>query len=120
MWQRGEALTEEYFESMRLLDSFTANFKDDVEQGRSPALQQLYLPGNILYFVRERSIGKVRRCGCLTQTRHSYSVVWASQADFADVLVSSRMLVDHFPDTVLAVLQRTHQRFEAAHQPASV
>lgn len=74
---------------------------------------ELQLPGNILYIYRIKSNSvKPRRCqtlknticclfkSCKTNKHINYDSRWASSDEFKKILITNRMLMDHFPNNV--------------------
>ena len=73
---------------------------------------ELELPGNILYIYRIKSgnsqaksslCGQLRHklcCLCGTSKQINYDSRWASSDEFKKILITNRMLMDHFPNNV--------------------
>eukprot|EP01121_Diplochlamys_sp_Union-15-3_P021586 TRINITY_DN8809_c0_g1_i1.p1 TRINITY_DN8809_c0_g1~~TRINITY_DN8809_c0_g1_i1.p1 ORF type:complete len:594 (-),score=47.09 TRINITY_DN8809_c0_g1_i1:35-1816(-) len=66
------------------------------EEGRVASVH-LYPAGKILHII----CTKKQRCG-----RSHYKAVWAKHKDLKKVIVSTSMMLDHMPDTVLKILKR--------------
>jgi hypothetical protein len=73
---------------------------------------ELQLPGNILYIYRIKS-GNSRAksnlcsqlcsklcCLCSTSKKINYDSRWASSDEFKKIIITNRMLMDHFPNNV--------------------
>jgi len=81
---------------------------------------RMYLPGKILYLVKTYSeVDHARACCCVPYSKHTphYAPFWVSdRAEFQEVLVSVRMLLDHFPDCGARIIQEAHAFEREQHQ----
>ena len=78
----------------------------------------LYLPGNILYIYRIKAFNaNEEKCWskvvpsflpCCRNKNTDYDSRWASRDEFRKILVTRRMLIDHFPNTVTDALEYFH------------
>ncbi|XP_025097002.1 sn1-specific diacylglycerol lipase alpha-like isoform X4 [Pomacea canaliculata] len=63
----------------------------------------LYPPGKMIHVVRSHASEKKGGCN---SSEPIYQALWASNADFDEVLVSPTMINDHMPDNVLESLEK--------------
>ena len=70
---------------------------------------RLVLPGNILYIYQIESMTKRSCCSslcssifcfCTSKTLIAYDSRWAHRSEFKKILITNRMLLDHFPNQV--------------------
>ncbi|GCB63791.1 hypothetical protein scyTo_0007438 [Scyliorhinus torazame] len=60
---------------------------------------QLFLPGKIIYIVKEPSTGSF----CFSQAK--YHASWSDASSFSNILISPRMITDHMPDLLFDLLK---------------
>ncbi|XP_039216696.1 diacylglycerol lipase-beta [Crotalus tigris] len=72
---------------------------DNSPLGSSPQYPQLFLPGKVIHIVEEHST----KGWCFSEVK--YSANWSRETAFGSILISPKMITDHWPDTVLRALQ---------------
>ncbi|KAL7979221.1 hypothetical protein Chor_015245 [Crotalus horridus] len=76
---------------------------DNSPLGSSPQYPQLFLPGKVIHIVEEHST----KGWCFSEVK--YSANWSRETAFGSILISPKMITDHWPDTVLRALQSLAQ-----------
>ncbi|XP_070811129.1 diacylglycerol lipase-beta [Pituophis catenifer annectens] len=72
---------------------------DNSPLGSSPQYPHLFLPGKIIHIVEENSTK-----GWFS-SEVKYSASWSQETAFGSILISPKMITDHWPDIVLRALQ---------------
>ncbi|KAM3826526.1 diacylglycerol lipase-beta isoform 1-T1 [Vipera latastei] len=72
---------------------------DNSPLGSSPQFPHLFLPGRIIHIIEEHST----KGWCFSEVK--YSASWSRETAFGSILISPKMITDHWPDTVLRALQ---------------
>ncbi|XP_076442835.1 diacylglycerol lipase-beta-like isoform X2 [Babylonia areolata] len=93
----------------RRYSAVTTTLQDALKSAEDYAREMLAMewpmhpPGQILHIVEEE---EHRLCGGGPQ----YTAVWAKPEDFGSILISHKMVLDHFPDVVLRALCQLKDR----------
>lgn len=91
---------------------------------RGDAAQQFYThamgfgpPGRLLYL---QSLGSTRKKGWRGGRSHEYRPVWIRPQELAGegIILSGRMMADHMPDHLLALLRKVAARMRRSHSTA--
>lgn len=72
---------------------------EDYAKEMAAAEWQLFPPGQILHITEDEE-------GRLCSGEPQYTAVWSTPEAFSSVVISSRMIMDHFPDVVLQALSQ--------------
>ncbi|ETE58256.1 Sn1-specific diacylglycerol lipase beta, partial [Ophiophagus hannah] len=96
-----EALTQPLLAEENLMaqqSPLYTSLDDNSPLGSSPQYPHLFLPGKIIHIVEENSTK-----GWFS-SEVKYSASWSQETAFGSILISPKMITDHWPDTVLRAL----------------
>ena len=77
---------------------FVLHYSENYLRSALDTYEDLNLPGNILYIYDLES--RSRRCYSLCKGTPSFDCRWANSEEFKKIIITRRMLIDHFPNTL--------------------
>lgn len=77
---------------------FVLQYSKNVLRSAFDTYEELNLPGRILYIYDLET--RTSRCYPLCKGKQSFDFRWASSDEFKKIIITRRMLIDHFPNTL--------------------
>ena len=82
---------------------FVLQYSQNFLRSAYDTYEELNLPGRILYIYDLES--RTSRCYPLCKGKQSFDFRWASNEEFKKIIITRRMLIDHFPNTLTDALK---------------